>query len=161
MNLDVLETRIGYIKNEFGKWDYPIPENVQLFAFYTPLKKVDAPYLCGIIFPREDYKKVEERMAMFWLNSAEEPNQYIGVDYEFKYPMETLEFGLKNLDKSPQKILYKDGEYILTTEKLLSNPLHMVSSDVALVKMALVLEESISSINEASKLATKLVRKLE
>ncbi|MCD6575962.1 MAG: hypothetical protein J7K73_02270 [Nanoarchaeota archaeon] len=151
MDLDAIRNRAKYIKDRFSSWEYIIPGGVQLFVFYAPLKKVDAPDLCGIIFPERDYTKVRERMVMWNLNGVDTARQYVGVSIDFPKPFSVLEYGLLNLDKSPQKIMWDGSEFYLTSEPLLSNPFGMTYFTVTMIEMDGALHEMVGAMKEITK----------
>ena len=120
--------------------------------FYAPLKEVDAPNLCGIIFPRQDYEEVSKHMVMWSINDVKEAEAYAGVDCESETPFAVLRHGLANLGKSPQKILCEDGRFILTREPMLSNPMGMTHLLTTMTNITDILGEFKLNIGELVKI---------
>ncbi len=162
-DFDDMKKRMDEIKNQYNELQekFHIPTETQIFVFYAPLREIDAPNLVGIIFPEEDYIKVRERLFMKELNEVDNPKQYVGVYYDFENPFEILDFALANIDKSPQKILYEDNEFILTDEKLLSNTMNKVHISVISIEVADRIYELKNNTEEIKDYAEKLRKKIQ
>ena len=119
MRFKQIKQRVGTIKENYRDFEriVNVPEDVQLFVFYVPVKHNES--LCGLVFPKEDYDVISKLVFMWNLNKVENPMSYVGVNCEFHHPLAVLEIGLTNLDESPFKILYDNGMYIFTKKQVL------------------------------------------
>jgi hypothetical protein len=109
-------------------------------------------------FKKEDYENVSKRMVMYGLNEVSAPEQYIGVDWEFREPFEVLKRGLKGLYMAPQKIIYVPelGRYYTTKKPLLSDPFNLTHITVVLTRFVDAMEGFVLNVGELKGLAEKL-----
>ncbi len=155
--IEEIKKRVEEIQSKYNNSNIDVPHGVQTFVFYAPLREIDAPELCGLIFPTEDFEKVKERAWMWRLNTVESPRQYVGVDWEFQKPIEVLQYGINNLDKSPQKIMYGEKGFYLTSEKLLSNPMGLTHLTVIMTGFADTLNDFVTTMDEIKQELEKLL----